>query len=707
MGLNEKELIEQATDHLARSSAYYDQMRLDMREALDFVAGNQWDADAQRIYNQQKRMMLTMDRISPRIERLIGEQRQARPSINVRAVQPEYIEPAAMQQPNVMGDKSYELSDVLTGLIKSIESDSDAYIAYDQAYDHALQCGLGGWRILTEYEQNSFYQKIVIKPIPNPLSIWPDSDAQRMQDMRYCFLGLDISEEEYERRYKKKPESSSSDSPWYSTSGIRTTEYFWIESDTKKILLLSNGQVVDDYPDLRQQLEAQGIQVVREREAEINRCKWAVLDGNTVLQEPQEFPSQFIPIALVTGRPLIDSQGRRYYRGLVKPAMDAQRLYNFSRTTSAETMALQPKAPFIVADEQLQGYEGLWATANTELHSYLPYRHIDGVSPPGRATPSSPNQAAIAEARMAEEDIDATTGVHRSHLGNLPADSSGKALDTRIEEAQGGTFFFYDNLQSAIKYTGRVLVDMIPRVYDTPRIVTMINSDESEDYVRWMSPSIDQDTGQVHEIPDLSTLKYVIDINVTPYGSTRRRRLVESLEMAVQTNPELWSVVGDLLFQNMDIPGAEALAERMKKALKPGIIDDGDITQEQIQQMVLEQVHAYGLDIEQQKVATQRMEAEAKAKIDAVNAQIKAVEAQAKAETADEKNEIERMKVMLSAMQQHVANLPDGETIQDLVAQAIAQFITEAAQEQQQEHQQLQQPENPEEHIDQSSEVQQ
>lgn len=81
--------------------------------------------------------------------------------------------------------------------------------------------------------------------------------------------------------------------------------------------------------------------------------------------------------------------------------------------------------------------------------------------------------------------------------------------------------------------------------------------------------------------------KYDVRIKTGASYETQRQEAAEAMSQMAQGNPELWAVAGDLLVANMDWPGAEKLAERLKRTIDPKLLSDqpSPETQQMKQQM--------------------------------------------------------------------------------------------------------------------------
>lgn len=533
-------------------------------EDLRFCNGEQWPEGIKKQRDDEGRPCLTINRLPQFVKHVINSQRQNRPSIKVKPVD----------------DKSDPgLARVYEGLIRNIEQQSLADAAYDTALEFGVKGGFGYFRVITEYSNDdAFEQDIRIKRIANPFTVYLDPDHQEpdASDMGWCFVTELLDKDVFEARYPGADSSEfdsglGDDKTWFSEDKIRVAEY-WRKVPTKKLIgLLEDGTVtdVDKLP-----LE---VQPVKTREVTCYKIEWRLITGKEVL-ETREWAGKYIPIIPVFGDET-NIEGRKIYSGLVRWAKDPQRMYNYWRTQATELVALAPKAPFLVTPEQVENFEDVWKTANTKTHAYLPYNHTGAPLPQRQPFANSPI-GAVNEALAASDDIKATTGIYNPSLGMESNETSGRAIIARQRQGDNATFNYIDNLSRAIAHCGRILVDLIPKIYDTPRIVRLMN-DDSEEMVE-INKVVQTPLGETR-INDLSVGKYDVVVSVGPAYATRRQEAAESMLQFIQSSPNAGPLIADLVAKNMDWPGAEEIAERLRKALPPHISGQGlppEITEE-------------------------------------------------------------------------------------------------------------------------------
>ena len=527
------------------------------------VQGEQWDEYQKR--KRKTRPCYEFNRLRQHIRQVTGDQRQNRPQIKLRAVE--------------QGDK--ETADIMQGLIRNIESISNADKAYDTAFEWAVTGGYGVWRLKTEYNNNdSFEQDIKIQEVTNPFSVYFDPSAQEFdrRDAQYAFVITRIGKDEFKQKY---PNDELIDytganydiQHWIDDASVTLCEYWYKQYEDKNLLLLSNGNTVyeDEIPD-RMVLEANGITVLKERKVEVPKVKMALLTGEGVIQEA-DWAGRYIPIVPVYGD-IVDIDGEFHYSGMVRFGKDAQRVYNYHRTTMIETIANAPKVPYLVTPEQIKGFEGLWKSANAENMPFLPYNpdpRAGGM--PQRSGGVEIPQALITASQYDAEDIKAVTGQFDASMGAGGNETSGRAILARQREGDTATYSYIDNLSRAIRYTGEILVDLIPKIYDTERVVRILGIDGGEKWVEINKIQLDQMTGQQIVTNDITSGKYDVSVTVGASYNTQRQEASEAL-LEMMGNPMLAPVVADLLAKNLDIPNSDELEKRLRKiGIKSGVIE--------------------------------------------------------------------------------------------------------------------------------------
>lgn len=535
----------------------------DREEGLDdqrFHAGEgQWPEQVKRERDLDGRPTLVINRLPSFVDQVVGDARQNKPSIKVR--------PA--------NDGTVELAEIYEGLVRNIEYTSRADTAYDTALESEAICGFGAFRIDTEYAGDDvFEQDIKIRRIVNPYTVTFDHACQEADysDADYCFVEETLGREEFEKKYPDADMSGlegnssvgTNDEGWYLDGSVTVAEYWYKENTKKTLYLLQDHSVVDVLPE--------GQEAVRTREVETHKVMQCMMFGGGELTKPTEWAGKYIPIVGVQGKEIV-VDGKRKLRGLIRFAKDPQRMYNYWRTAATEAIALVPKAPFIVTPEQIEGFENQWSDANTKSFPYLLYNAVPNAPSPQRQQPANIPSAMVQEAQICVDEMKAVTGIFDASLGNQGNEKSGKAILARQKQGNIATYAFNDNLARAISHAGRIIIDLIPKIYDNERVVRTLGLDGKEKEVPINLVVFNPETGQTEITNDMTLGKYDVVVETGPSYSTKRAEASESMVSTMQAIPRIGEVASDLIVKSMDWPGAEDIAKRLEKTLPPGMVE--------------------------------------------------------------------------------------------------------------------------------------
>jgi hypothetical protein len=639
---------------LKMAQSAYSDSREDELDDLRFMAGSpdnqwQWPADVLATRGSVQgqtinaRPCLTINKLPQHVRQVTNEQRQNRPSGKVIPAD---------------DNADVQVAEIFNGVVRHIEYMSDADVAYDTACDNQVTYGEGYIRLLTEYcNDETFDQDIRIGRVRNSFSVYMDPTIQDPcgADAEWCFITEDILKEEYEREFPDATPISTlysqgvgdqGLSAWLQEDTIRIAEYFYNKYEKATLHLYPDNQTAYRGTPQDKQLMAMFGKPIRSREVDRKKVMWMKTNGYDVLQE-REWAGKWIPVVRVIGNEW-EVEGQMYISGLVRNAKDAQRMYNYWTSQEAEMLALAPKAPFIGYGGQFEGYEQQWKTANTTNWPYLEVNPdvTDGAGAvlplPQRAPPPLP-QTGLIQAKMgAADDIKGTTGQYDASLGMQGNERSGKAILAREKQGDVGTYHYVDNLARAIRHITRQIVDMIPKIYDTQRIARIIGVDGEVSMVKF-NPSQpepvkeirDQMGALIEKVYNPSVGTYDVMVTTGPGYMTKRQEALDAMSMILQSNPQLWTVAGDLFIKNMDWPGAQEMAARFKKILDPKVLAEGDqspemmAAQQQMEAMTQELNRMTDIIANVQDSVAQREVdiKEYKAQVDAYDAETKRISA--------------------------------------------------------------------------------
>jgi hypothetical protein len=310
-------------------------------------------------------------------------------------------------------------------------------------------------------------------------------------------------------------------------------------------------------------LKHMGAEIVKEREVHSHKVMWCKLNGFEIL-EKSEWPGRYIPIIPVFGDEVV-VEGKKYYLSLTRGAKGPQQMYNYWATAATENVALSPKAPFIVDHRQLKGFEREWEESNRTNRMYIRYNAIAGLNKPQREVQTQVPNAIMNMMQQTGYDIEDHLGQYAASKGEASNERSGKAIQARLGQSDKGTYTFVDNLTRAIIFAGRQLVDLIPKIYDTPRAMRIQGESGSEQLVNVNQPTLMED-GSVGTQNDLTVGKYDLIASIGASFSSKREEMVRSMIESAQYAPQLANVIIPLIFKYSDWPGAEEIYGQVKAA---------------------------------------------------------------------------------------------------------------------------------------------
>jgi hypothetical protein len=512
---------------------------------------------------QGARPCLVVDKVNQYKNQIVNNMRMNRPAIKVRPV-------------DDTGDE--EVAEILQGIVRHIEDYSKADIAYDWAADGAVTNGLGFFRILTEYVGDTFQQEIRIARVINRFSVYMDFKEPDGSDATACLITERVKIDQFKADYPDSdiPDfaglTGTGDVDWRDKDEVRIAEYYYIEKEPTNLFLLEDGNSVYE-----PEYEPEMGNVLRKRKSYRKVVKWAKLTSYEVL-EKTTVPGGFIPVVPEIGiETYID--GKRYLRGIIRGVKDAQRMYNYNRSVIAESLNLTIKAPFIGYVGQFKTAGDKWAAANRNNYAYL---EADPISVNGTLAPLPQRQGyagvpagLLQDIQTSEHDIQAALGMYNASIASEGEAKSGRAMNEQHKVGDIATFHFPDNQSRSIRQAGKIIISMIPKVYDTARIVRILGEDGSVDHAQ-IDPDAENSVneapgpyGDIKKIYNLGVGKYDVSVSSGASYATKRMEGADFLTQVVQTNPELMPVVGDLLFKSMDMPYADEIADRIKLTMPP------------------------------------------------------------------------------------------------------------------------------------------
>lgn len=563
--MKDQDILNECQEFVRRVESDESSNRVNAVEALDFANGDQWPDTIETARTLENRPCLTVNKTDAIVRQVINGMRQQRPRMTVHPV----------------GDGSdVEKAEVIKGVLRHIEMNSNADVAYDIANEFQIRMGWGYWRVAHRYiSEDSFDQELYIDPIDNPFTVFfdPSSTLPDGSDNERTVVLTMMRRDELKRRWPSADACEFSTmgqgtvSAWANEAEVMLGEYWRVDKEKDTLITYSNGWSGFKSKMDQKVVELLKLTVERERPTYRRTVTMYLCTAREIL-ETKVWAGRYIPIIPVYGNRL-NINGTVERSGMIKNLMDPARMYNFWRTSEAEIVALAPKAPWVMADGQDEGHEAEWDTANTKSYSRLLYKPItseDGtpLPPPMRQQPQQIPTANVNAANGAAEDMKAVSGIYDAGLGDRQQDPSGIALSRHQQQSENSNFHFYDNFCRSLRFTGVVILDLMPTIYDTERVLRMIGEDGEPENVTLNEKKRDEAGAVAEVLNDVTVGRYDIVMDTGPGYNTKRIESADNMLKLLGTpvGEKIAAVADDIIVRSMDFPGARDLADRLAAA---------------------------------------------------------------------------------------------------------------------------------------------
>ncbi len=590
-------------------------IRQEAQTDMDYYSGNPWPEGERKRREDAGRPCLVMDELSQYINALVNDIRQNKRAIKV------------VPRGYGANDKTAELRG---DLIREIEYKSNAQSAYACGFENQCARSYGGWKIVRRYvNEKSFDQEIRIVRIPNPDCSYPDPDCKEADysDAKYWFLLDLIPRKEYKNKYPKAKitdfngDHIKTAPNWIKEDQIQIAEYWRVEEEERELLEVEGpdkkplSMFEDEIP------EKMAIKELNRRTVKQRKIMQYITNGVEILEKNKE-PGNYIPIVWLTGKELYvsaDSGPRRILMSFIRLARDPQMLVNYYRTCEAELVGMTPKTPWVGVTGQFHNPE-TWQSANTTPVAFLEYdikteqggeQVLPAPSRPAYAPMIQPLEMGAESARRA---VQAAMG-----LSALPTnaqrlnDKSGVALQQIDANEDRGSFHFIDNYEMALEYSGRIINNLIPYVYDAPREIGIRKQDDSHTTVK-VNQRFTNDNGE-EEMNDLTSGEHEVTISTGPSFQSEREQANEFVEAMIPNleqlplDPQTKSKLMSLLIK---LKNVGPIGDEMVKLLSP---DQTEQQQQQALQQAQQSAAQYQQMVAQLQAENQIMHAEKNGKI--------------------------------------------------------------------------------------------
>lgn len=642
----DQRIVKQAHQRAKRCIDWESVARVNYIEDTKFANGDarnnfQWEDSMRNYRTGQNKPAFTINKTRQHCLQVINDARQNKQGVMVKAAG---------------GEASYKSAQIFGAVIRHIEYKSNAQ---QNVYTTALRTqvigGIGYWRVVTDYaDDESFDQEIFIRRIKDPLSVYLDPDIAEADgsDAKFAFvfeqIPRDEAEEEFPQLKDRWPDETLSEQVgWFSETHVRIAEYFRVVMEDDELVAFNDDQgqqiimplskVVESLPAMEgwpKEAQKNALRQLGAKFRTIRRRKveWYKIAGDLIIDR-RDWPGVYIPIVRLPGEETV-IEGKMDRKGHTRSMLDPQRNLNYWTSEGAAQVALQTKTPWLIPKAALEGNQAIWNVANTAPTPYLPWNHMDDegntIPTPQRVDPPVMAAAYIQGIQIAGEQLREVSGQYQAEMGAPGNEKSGVAIQQRQRQADNATYHYVDHQAMAIRFTGKILLDLIPKVYDTERVVKMLAEDGTETDIqidpnakqalveqKTSEPNADQQAVLAIFNPNVG--KYEVEADIGPGFATKRQEAFNALSQIIQSAPELMNIAGDLMFKAADFPLADELAQRMRRMVPAQALGDGPSPgEEQLKQQndMLQQL----MGKLQQEIARLQLEAKGKSDANTVNA---------------------------------------------------------------------------------------
>lgn len=608
-------ILKEARERFARAQDYEAHFRTLYMEDFRFGHGDsdnmaQWPDQLLVSRELDQKPTLTINKTRVHCLQIVNDAKQNKPGIVVHPT---------------TNEATYDAAEAYEDVVRHIEYVSRAQQAYDQATYKMVFGGIGYCRVVTRYTDPvatlnghtfSNDQDVAIQGIADPMTVYMDPDAKEADksDMEWCFVFDDMSKDRFKREYPghedaMTPAPTGMWDSWLGDDHIRVAEYWRRKHERVQLVSIIDpatgerrtARRADIDPDLLKVIRKEPSWDYRERDADVVTVECHKIAGNKVIDH-FEWAGRWIPIVPCIGEEVV-VDGEMDRKSHVRYLKDPQRMYNYNSSAAVELGALQTKTPYVGSAKAFEGYEEYWQASNVQNLPFLPFNDWDDdgnrkIDPPKREPPPQMSAVFIKGMDVAEKEMMMASGQYQSQFGENENATSGKAINERQRQGDNATYHFIDGAAIMVRQIGRIVVDLIPKVYDTTRVMQIRGEDGvmkniviAPDAQQAVQRREDKARQQVELIFNPNIGQYGVEVDVGPSFATRRQEAWNAIIQILTQSPQLIPIVGDLLFQNADFPGADEIALRLRRMAPPAALGDGPNPEQEQMQMQIEKLN--------------------------------------------------------------------------------------------------------------------
>ncbi len=542
----------------------------------------QWEESVARSLDAQKRPRYTFDQVTPVIENIMADIEDMEFGSNVK--------PAG-------GDATKELAKTYEGMVRSIESDSDATAIYRNACRRLIRRGFDAWIVKAKFKNEwSFDQSLVVEAIPNAINrVWTSNTSSKADssDSDVAYVLTSVTPEAYKEQFPEGNAISIDDADLgehfeqYRPEVIIFGEKYYKKETMCEVCQLSNGEIVEkdeNFQKVVDEYKSQGVTVVREKKVKDFKIYHRFFDGGGMLSEERETVFKTLPIVTVYGNyELLGENSKITYSGITLKEMDYQRVFNYAKSREIEEGALAPRKKLLMSKKMAKGNEGQISSLNVSADPVLfvnPDPEFGPVQEIGGAQ-VNPNLANLANDMAMGMQV--TGGTNNAMNGQYAGRMSEDALRMQIDRGTGATRKWVNALAHGIKRTCEILVQTIPPVYDTKQQFMILGQDGAEEMITLNDEVYDTQTQKMVRVNTLNKGEYRVTCAAGPAFANKMEAGLAAMLQYAAIDPSIVNTGGDLMLKSIDAPLMDEMAARKRaQLLQAGMIPQDQMTDDEI-----------------------------------------------------------------------------------------------------------------------------
>jgi len=524
-----------------------------------------------------ERPNIEFNMLNPMLDRLCGEFSKQEPSIYASAFEGAPADPRLLEA--IQGH--------ITHALYEVSKDNTQY----EVYRDQISGGYCSYKIYADYaNEMSFEQDIKITKVYDATLVgYDDMSRKRTKyDAEYCYEMFPMTL----RNFKKEYPDIDTEGMEFAEIGeefkfsykvgkdkiIIVVDFYKKKKVPATILKLSNGQVVqeEDYAELVknwQSIEQVPVEVNRRKTLLQKVCRYR-FGGNKMMEYEKETLSKYLPLVFADGNSVFiyDDDG---YGQFTKPYMyhayGTQRLTNMAGQTIANDIENMTMQKMFISQESIPEQQEYidsitdYQSADVVVYNAFMDNDPDKPVPPPReiqrvGLPQEVFQTFNTGMQM-QQNI---TGSYDAQLGVQNNDLSGVAIQEGATQSNATAMPTIVNNMMALNQIANIMVDMMPKLYKTPRSIPVRLKDGKQTFIRINDPNDPESVSMDYQSNTIN-IKVEAGVNFEIEKNRALNQLITLMKTSEQFAQFMNTQGMDILLDNMSFKGIEIVKERAEQ----------------------------------------------------------------------------------------------------------------------------------------------